>query len=911
MGEGGMTSSGFVGRQRELAALNAHLAAARQGGARFVFISGEPGSGKSTLVQKFLEGAVGSGFPIRWLKGRCIQHFGEGQPFLPFIEAVQAVARKPREKRRFLGLWGQIGSAWLPVIPIVGSALKAAADTSMILSQPAGSLRGGDPKAHLFSEYAAMLRQIAGRNLLLLFLDDLHWADPSSVGLMLYLADRFRDQPFLLLGTFRPTEVETAASHPLREALPELARCHLAEELSLPPLSLKEVGEYLDIRYPGHRFLPSFASRLLATSSGNPLFIEEILQSLVEQGHLRQQEKTWEVAAEDLGVIPKMIDQLIWRRLDDLDRELRELLTYASLQGIEFDSVTLAGVTGQEELGVLDHLEEGVKKQRILRHVGERKLPDGELAMVFEFHHALIRRALADSVSGKRKLLLHRRLGEELERHYASRPMEVASQIAHHFLEGHEWERAFRYLLLAGDRARQTCSSHEAIGHYDRAFALIEQGNATVEPRSLVCAHLSRGAARELMSDYAGAIGDYRAAIEEARRIQDRGAEAEALIRLAGAEFLSQESDSPKAHAEEAIALARALGEQELLALALAHLGNVFRAQGDLVASNATMEEAIAIARPAGCKPAMLVGLGELVAQSYWRGEFRAACDRAPEVVELCRQTGDRFREGWTLLFVGRARAGLGEYDEAFAALDRSRKLAEEIDNRFLLAQYPNTVSMIYRDWGELDAARAADLEGLELAQAWKMPPPEISVRINLAADYALAGETSEARRHLEAARQLILHGKGFGWHRWRWETRLSHADGWVALRMGNLERATASMERGLELARTTQAHRYLALGAQLALEIEAARGNLQGAVAWTERGLEASRAIAYRPLEAWLLWRKSELLRQLGAAPAEVVGACDAARQILAETAARIAHADRRQQFLFSTLATRSVSPI
>jgi hypothetical protein len=459
------------GRQTELAVLEDALRGAISGTGSVVFFVGEPGLGKTRLVQegrkRFMAwvGASTGRLPL-WLEGRAAS-YASSTPY---------------------GLYQQLLSAWVGVVPEEGDvvvhlaverAMKALfggqVDHARFLAHMMG-LPPGTENARLvrlspeglqraiFTAVRAVVGRLMETGPTVLVLEDLHWADPISLRLTEELAALAADGPPLLLATRRP-EPDPGVSG-LERALKAGAHCPL-RRIELSPLP-EEADRALARSLVGPNAGEAVIEAVRAGVEGNPLFLEERLSSLVETGALVRDETAWRLSGSTGTEVPEVLERLIRSRVDRLSPGPREVITSASVLGPEFGLSALAAVA-EVEGGLATPLAE-LCATGLVTEVRQAPEP------AYRFRHALIQEAIYGGMVRDQRRRLHTRAAWALEAASAGRLEEMAAVLGHHYAAAGENERAVHHLEVAGDHAVSVCANDEAISSYRLALAAVSLG---------------------------------------------------------------------------------------------------------------------------------------------------------------------------------------------------------------------------------------------------------------------------------------------------------------------------------------------------------------------------------------------------------------------------------------------------
>ncbi|MFQ6026140.1 MAG: AAA family ATPase [Dehalococcoidia bacterium] len=436
-------SSGFVGRQRELAELRVALDDALSGQGRLVMLVGEPGIGKTRTAQELASHAETRGVQVLW--GRCYEEEGT-PPYWPWLQSLRSYLQQQAPEQ----LQAEMGPGAAEIAEIVPEVREKLPNLE---SPPA--LDPEQVRFRLFASVSTFLKNAAQSQSLLLVLDDLHWADQSSLLLLEFLAREIQSSPLLVLGTYR--DVEVSRRHPLSETLGSLIREQRFLRVQLPGLAQQEVEQLIQ-RASAVSPPPGLSVTIHQRTEGNPLFVTEIVRMLPVAGLGDGQ--------DHIISIPEGVRDAIGRRLNRLSEGCNQILTTASVAGREFDFKLLSAL--RDDLS--ETLLLGLVDEALEAHVIE-ELPEGRER--YQFSHALIQETLSEELSTSRKVRLHARIGEALEELYGVETDDHASELAHHFVQAEAvtgTEKLVRYSLLAGERALASHAHEDALAHFERGL---------------------------------------------------------------------------------------------------------------------------------------------------------------------------------------------------------------------------------------------------------------------------------------------------------------------------------------------------------------------------------------------------------------------------------------------------------
>ncbi len=449
-------SEPIVGQEAVLQRLAGLWQQAAQGRSQLVLLAGDPGMGKSTLAATLAARAGGA----RVAQGQCVEPYGAGEPYLPVLEAMDALCtREPA----LLPLLRQVAPTWLLQWPWHLSEAERAALAREL---------AGATQERMLREMGVLLERLAQQQPLLLLIEDLHWSDAATVRLLHHLARRRGAARLMIVCTFRPAEL-VLSEHAFETLRRELLLHGLCEQVTLQGLDETQIARYLTLRF-GHADWPAPWLRALHTHTGGlPLFLRRVIDELVDTGLLQQRGGgRWQLSAHASSdaparlPVPDSLVGVIALQIERLPGELRRLLEAAALCGQEFWHRPLAEALGLDADAVQAQCAGLVRRGLWLREMDAAVLPDGRRSTRFAFGHALYRHAFEHRIGHSDRAELHRRIGHALEAAAGSGDSPLgsllAADLAQHAERGGEPARAAAYLAQAARNALRRLAPQEA-----------------------------------------------------------------------------------------------------------------------------------------------------------------------------------------------------------------------------------------------------------------------------------------------------------------------------------------------------------------------------------------------------------------------------------------------------------------
>jgi predicted ATPase/DNA-binding winged helix-turn-helix (wHTH) protein len=771
----------IVGRDAELARLQVLLADALSGQRRLIFVTGEAGIGKTTVVDAFLARAA-----VReqaWIgRGQCIEQYGAGEAYLPVLEALGRLGRGPRGER-LVHILRQYAPAWLLQLP----ALMNDAELEAVQRRAQGATR-----ERMLRELVEALDLLTTLAPLVLVLEDLHWSDYATIDILSMLARRREAARLLVIGTYRPAEL-AIREHRLKTAKRELQLHGHCQELPLGFLSAAAVAEYVERRFPRHQLPVQLARQLHHATDGNPLFVVNTVDYLVAEQTIREAEGRWQlmVPLETLTIsVPETLRQLIEKHIERLTADERQALAVASVAGTEFSAavLTAGGMEAQTGEAVCEGL---VRRGQFLRRTGTATWPDGTVVTRYGFIHALYQNVLYERVPAGQRMEWHRQVGKRLEGSYGTRAGEIATELAMHFEHGQEVARAVHYRRQAGETALRHHAHHEAATHVTRGLELLMTLPDTLErAQQELALQMTLGVA--LMATKGFSVPEVEQAYARARVLcQQLGNTPQlfpALYGLWSFHLTRAELHTARALGEQLFRLAEASQDATLLLQAHQVLGITFFFQGEFVAAHEHLQQALTLYDPYQHRPlAFLYGhdpgvvcLGYAMWALWLLGFPAQALQRSREGVALAREFIYAPSLASALHFTANIHNWRGEWPTAQRCAEEVLTLATEQELPFWRA-----LATVGRGWafvghGRVEEGSAQIRQGIDAFSAMGATLGRSTYLCMLAEAYSKMGRVEEGLNLL--AKELELsHTTGERWY----EAELYRLKGELLLQRG------------------------------------------------------------------------------------------------------------------------------
>ena len=592
-------SGAVVGRDLELEALFQEFDRARSGRARLVVISAEAGGGKTTLVEAFVRSLEDHEEPVRLGRGRCSERLAGSEAYLPVLEALESLQNHDQH--------GGLTRLLRAVAPSWYSRITPTSENESSAARLAAETAGGSQE-RLKREIAALLEEAGRIQPVILWFDDVHWADPSTTDLILYLAQRMEHTRSMIIVTARPSDL-AQARHPFLTVKLDLLAHGQCREIAPGPLDIPAIARYVSMQFAEHAFPEGFPQLIHQRTEGHPLFVADLLRDLRRRQVIRQQDGRWIMTADLHSLereLPPSVRSLVQRKIEALDDEDRKMLGAASVHGIDFETTIMAGALGLDENDVEDRLERLEREHAIVRFVSEGETMDRALTLRYRFAHHVYQKAFYDSLRVTRRASYARAIANQLVSRLGKEPCECAAGIALLFETARDNVRAAEYFNHAAQAAARLYAHDETARLAQRGLTLLASEPPAPERNAVeLSLQMTYGLAVKTGRGYAvpevGAA--YARARDLCRQVEDPARVIPVLIGLSAHHIVSGEIETSRDVALEMLDLFNRLGDPNLQMLGEWSLGAALFHLGELNVGHDHLQRALALYDPAFHRP--------------------------------------------------------------------------------------------------------------------------------------------------------------------------------------------------------------------------------------------------------------------------------------------------------------------
>ena len=874
----------LIDRVEEIRLLREAVDRAVRGEGGVVLLHGEAGIGKTRLTREL--GAYARLRGMQVLYGRCPALFRmDGvPPYVLWSEVIRDYLQVcvPEQLHKVIGYYpGEV----CKLVPEIKQRLGTVPQSPSISPE--------QDRDRLFEAVSQFVINISKEVPLLIVLDDLQWTDQTSLLLLHYLARGIYGQPLLLLGAYRDTDVDE--KHPLSPVLEELNRERLLQSAPLKRMSFNDVSEMIRQILEEEDVSKEFCELIYNKTMGNPFFAEEVIKSLKEEEVIYREKSKWKIREVSKIEFPETVKSVIKARIGRLDEETQHVLTMASFVGNDFSFEALCAVAGFEEdklLGLMEKmLKTGLVKERVIRGQG-----------VYSFADVIVRDVVHEEISLVRHMKLHGVVGSALEKAYAKKIDEHLGELAYHFLEGGDKDKAHAYFTKAGEKAQKIYAIDEAFSSFQRALELLEEKEGNVEQKALVTERLGDlkswsgkpdagmdywnkslafwsqlgnvKKAAELHAKMAyclwWGIGDKERASEHHRmalEILEKEPESVELASLyedmGHMLWRTGKSTQSLSWTQKALELAERLGYTEVLANCYNDLGTLSMKSGELEKGSEYYEKGLKIALE-NSFVGLALSLYNNLCSLYWvMGEFEEMFETAQKGSELAKKVGSPYGLTWLNSVLADCYVGIGDVQKAVSILEEVLALAKRAKHAAQISGAMSSFGYCYQLLGEWDKSLQYLIEALEIAN--KIGEYQFSgqAALGLGELFMEMEDYEEAKKYLMEARSIYEKSGELAMLFLEVFPTLSR----LYLKTGEIEKAGKLIDLTYEQLAKTKSRLAVAYAETVKAALFREQKNWEQSIQHFERSLQECKSMNARK---WLVVLFAELLYEYGLMYAE-----------------------------------------
>lgn len=758
----------FANREQEIKALTDKLDRVKSGETSIVLIKGKPGIGKTRLVNEFKEKAISEGFEFLAGKG----HYSSSEPYLPFSEALKYEMKNDET---------EFGLSFQAIRPVEEPiTMKNSKDTQFI-DQSLSTPFSGNLRKKVFDRAIELIKKLSQENPLILFLDDLQWADKSSLILFHYLAKNLKEEAVFIIGAYRDTALER--DHFLNEVLLRMSRNELFEEIEVKPLEwedTKEIGQGL----LGSKDIPEEFFRLVhKISEGNPLISRELIKQMMEDDTLDVRKNELPMDYSEIH-IPEVVEDIIHHRINNLSKETLRVVQISSIIGENIDFELLQKVSQMDSVDLLEHVDVLEESQLWETEPGEE---------VFNFSHGLVHRAIYENVPIAVKKDIHKKTAHAMKELYDGKLEDYYSDIAFHFKKGDESKKALEFYHKAGDRYKELWAHEDAIEMYDEALECADNINQKEKRWTILekkgDVYLTLGAFDKGLVNYEK-IPKNLLEVEDRQRIYRKIAKVHCkkgrlneclkyvekglkeseknnletsrlFFRKGWGELKSGEYDAAKKDFSEALKLNEKYGGEKKEVSAIYHgLGTACYHYGDYEKAITNLKKGIEISKEIEdvySKASHQCSLGNMYLEF---GDIDIALEKFKKCLEIFEEIGDKSRISSIITNLGNCHLKRGELERAYERYKESYEMFEDMENQRGLSISLNNLGYYYFRRGELDSALKHYEKSLGISKKHNIEFGRALGHNNIGTIYKLKGDYDTSEEHYKKSIEI---GKTIG----------------------------------------------------------------------------------------------------------------------------------------------------
>jgi class 3 adenylate cyclase/tetratricopeptide (TPR) repeat protein/ribosomal protein L40E len=835
----------FVGRKKSMVALKEALKKVTTGAGQVVGVVGEAGVGKSRLLLEF-RNLLTQRF-YTYLEGRCL-HFGGSMGYLPFMDILRSYFeieegdREPLIKKKMAEKMAKLDKNLESDLPPFMDLISIKVEDEEFIK-----LGPQQKKERTFESVRNLLIRVSQEKPLILAVEDLHWIDKTSEEFLNYLIGSLSSTNILLILLYRPEYIHQWGSK------------SYYLKIGLNQLTIQSSADLVQAILEGGEVNPELRELVLSRTSGNPLYIEELTHSLLENGSIQKKDYQFVLSGKDSEIlVPDTIQGIIASRMDRLEDNLKRTMQVASVIGRDFAFRILQTITGLRK-----DLKAHILNLQGLEFIYEKNLfPELE----YIFKHALTQEVAYNSLLHKRRKEIHEKIGNAIEQIYPERLEEFYEMLAYHFDQGQVWHRAVEYQVKAGTKARHGYLLQTALDNFNRAKEIIEKHEPDVPWRVRYDLFFEMSGALLDLGQPHYALGEAQIAVNIAHREGATDLKVQAMFSKATAALYGNDSGQMKTTLEEMEPLV-ADNIESLLGVVTLQTAAFLILLGDLPSALAKEKEMNDLFQRAPNSPfyataALFIGLS-----LRWRGDFKKCSETLEPLLPKLRASAPPVSYLESTFFCGLALGEEGLYQKAIRILQEGLEFGLKAGERYSTPKLTNSLGWAYYELCLFD--KAIEYNNLALESIRDLLGPgtsnlfeiESQTRINLAENYLMTGDWQKAREYLEL---VYANAKKPEYYfvRPRWKPRCLLRLGELWLQAGDRDRAESFLSELYEHQWTDKFpyKKYQVRAWRLRSDILSAMGQMEDAESELNRALTLAKQLG----NPTLLWKTHQALGNL-----------------------------------------------
>ena len=705
----------IIGRDKEITRIRNSIDQKSSNRSRTTCICGKIGVGKTRLVHEIVNDSCYQDFTYL---ASNLSATTKSIPYYAFREIIRSVYRK-KGKGIIDGMSQAFQIELTKIVPELSDELVEMDENIFMLD-----------RFRLFEGVRRFLELQISESSLFVCIDNIHWADDSSLELLNYLVRALKESPVFFFFIYR---IEEAKAESFQNVIQSMAREGLYDLIELEPLEQADVARMISLIVDASPS-PELIAFIYRETGGNPFFIEELMKSLELNSALIWEHDSVTFDKEEKIIIPNSVRGVVDRKLGMIGHEARELIEYASVIGRKFDFRLLPLITGKNEGHLLAILDE-ILSIGLLREFDEDR---------YRFTEDVVRETIYQQMSAVRSKLYHRTVGNALEILHKNRTEEVIEELVHHFYLCFDNDKVVEYGMIAADRVKDSYANQDAIKFYGRVLECLPDSRIGSKINEIEVL-MKRASVLDLVGDKEKAIEDLTQAISKSQSLGEKKLEADSLVALCKVHFgVSHYTDTIEM-AENALEIYRTLVDKKGEAACLNCIGIANWYLGEFESALKLYQISLSIAKNIEDRQLEAMILGNISIIHWNLDEYSISLDSYTRALEITRELGDVETEARALNNIGLIYATIGDNEKAMECYERSLEISRDIGARELEASTLNNTGIINVRLGEYAVAIGNYEDSLNITREIGTRKVEAMALNNIGALYCDLGNYASA----------------------------------------------------------------------------------------------------------------------------------------------------------------------